>query len=235
MNKRLAIITVSAALAGGAAGMVINIPGLASAQSDNGTDTTQTITAASGAEAAAAEQAPTDLPPAMAAAIKGLVDNGTLTQTQADAVTKALLDARPEGRGPRGPRDGGLHIRGGLDGVAAVLGVTEDELHTALEAGKSIADVAKEKGVDVQKVIDSLVAKAKERTAQAVTDGKITQAQADERIAALTDNITKMVNGELPSMPEGRPGFRGHHGRFGEPPADANADPNAASGTGTSA
>ncbi|MFZ9706920.1 MAG: hypothetical protein ACO3CG_03670 [Ilumatobacteraceae bacterium] len=54
------------------------------------------------------------------------------------------------------------------------LGMTREEIRTGLESGKSIADLAKEKGVNVQKVIDALVAEAR----------------------AL---ITDMVNGKLPT------------------------------------
>jgi hypothetical protein len=54
------------------------------------------------------------------------------------------------------------------------LGMTREEIRAGLEAGKSIADLAKEKGVDIQKVIDALVAEARTR-------------------------ITDMVNGKLPT------------------------------------
>ncbi len=65
--------------------------------------------------------------------------------------------------------------------------------------GKSIADVAKEKGVDKQKVIDAMVADAKAKLAEAVTAGRITQAQADERLADLESHITELVNGTMPA------------------------------------
>jgi hypothetical protein len=52
--------------------------------------------------------------------------------------------------------------------------MTRDEIRAGLESGKSIADLAKEKGVNVQKVIDALVAEARTR-------------------------ITDMVNGKLPT------------------------------------
>lgn len=95
--------------------------------------------------------------------------------------------------GPGGPgRPGG---REGLGAAAKALGMTEAELRTALEGGTSLADVAQAKGVPVQKVIDALVAEAKTRIAAAVKAGKITQAQADERLKDLTQHITDRVNG----------------------------------------
>ena len=39
--------------------------------------------------------------------------------------------------------------------------MTADDLRTALQGGKSLADVAKDKGVDVAKVVDALVADLK--------------------------------------------------------------------------
>jgi len=225
MNKRLAIITVSAALAGGAAGMVINLPGLASAQDEGGTSTT----VAPAAPNTPSPQKPTELPPSMAAAIKGLVDNGTITQAQADAVTQALLSSLPVGRGPGGHKGGGMRVGKGLDAAATALGMTEAELRTALQGGKTIADVAKDKGVDVQKVIDAMVAEAKTHLDQAVTNGKLTQAQADQRLTTITDSITKLVNGQLPA---GGPGFPGHHDNDGDdnPPSGGTTDTTTATG-----
>ena len=52
--------------------------------------------------------------------------------------------------------------------AAQALGMTEAELRAELEAGKSIADVAEAEGVDVQVVIDALVARFTERAAEMV-------------------------------------------------------------------
>jgi len=42
--------------------------------------------------------------------------------------------------------------------IAGVIGISEDDLKTAIQSGQSIADIAKAHGVDPQKVIDALVA-----------------------------------------------------------------------------
>jgi polyhydroxyalkanoate synthesis regulator phasin len=91
------------------------------------------------------------------------------------------------GRGPGG-RGANLEV------AAEALGVTVEDLRTALRDGKTIAEVAEEKGVDKQKVIDALVAEAETKIAEAVTDGKITQEQADERLEKLTERITSFVD-----------------------------------------
>ena len=116
------------------------------------------------------------------------------------AMVDGTLPAGGRGGGHGGP--GGRH-GAGLTAAATALGISEEDLRTALGDDKSIADVAKEKGVDLQKVIDAMVAEAKTHLAAEVEDGRITQAQADERLADLETRITDMVNGKAPA---GRPG-----------------------------
>jgi hypothetical protein len=70
-----------------------------------------------------------------------------------------------------------------LDTAAKVLGMTSDELSTALQSGKTLERVATDKGVDIQKVQEAIQAahatEMRDRIKQAVTDGTITQANAD--------------------------------------------------------
>ena len=85
--------------------------------------------------------------------------------------------------------------------AANAIGISEDELRTALRSGQSIARVAESRNVDVQKVIDAMVGDVRKRVAEKVQSGDLTQAQADERLATLTERVTDMVN---------RPGGPGH-------------------------
>jgi polyhydroxyalkanoate synthesis regulator phasin len=138
-------------------------------------------------------------------ALSGLVDDGSLTQEQADEVATTLSDA---GLG-HGGHHGGDRI--GLETAADALGLTEAELRTALESdGTSLADVAQAQGVDVGTLVDALVQAQQDRIAQAVEDGRLTQAEADERLADLEARVTERVNSDDL--------IRGHHGRGG--PAD---------------
>lgn len=100
--------------------------------------------------------------------LSGAQDDTETTTTETDAV---------EHRGPGGFHDGEL-----LAAAAEALGVTEDELRTALEDGQSIADVAEAQGVDLQTVIDALVAQATERL--------------EEIEAALPERMEELVNKE---------------------------------------
>lgn len=135
-------------------------------------------------------------------ALSGLVTDGTLTQAQADSVASTLDEALPKRGGHSGP--GGHHgARHGLEAAATTLGITPEELRTALRGGQSLADVAASKGVAKEKLIAALVEEAKEHLAEKVTAGRLTQAEADTRLAELTAKITERV--EQKGLP-GRPG-----------------------------
>jgi DNA-binding Lrp family transcriptional regulator len=100
----------------------------------------------------------------------------------------------PEGRGPGHGRHRAAHVAAHLDVAAQAIGVSPVELRTALRDGQSIAQVARSKNVDVQKVVDALVADARSRLAAKVTAGELTQAEADEKAARLTERVTALVN-----------------------------------------
>ncbi len=131
-------------------------------------------------------------------ALSGLVDDGTLTQDQADAVAGALKEARPDHLpghfGAWGPRDGFVFGPSLLDDAAAAIGVDDDELLDALRDGETIAELAREKGVDPQDVIDAMVAAVHDRLDAAIEDGDLDQEAADERLADVTERITEFVN-----------------------------------------
>jgi hypothetical protein len=161
------------------------------------------------------------------AALDKLVADGTITQAQADKVLAALQAARPA-KGPgHGPGRGGF---GKLDVAATVLGMTVEELRTALQGGQSLADVAKAKGVDVAKVVDALVAELKAHLADHVASGKNTQAEVDQMLADARTRIEAFVNGQAPAGGFGFGGRRGHHGPMGGAPAGGTA-PSSSSGT----
>jgi hypothetical protein len=131
-------------------------------------------------------------------ALSGLVDDGTLTQDQADAVSDALKEARPDHLpghfGAWGPGDGFVFGPSLLDDAAEAIGVDDDELLDALRDGETIAELANEKGVDPQDVVDAMVAAVRDRLDTAVDDGDLDRAAADQRLAEATDRITGFVN-----------------------------------------
>jgi len=137
-----------------------------------------------------------------------------------DRVAEAVQrEGLPE-RGPGGPGGHGRgHFGAGLDAAAEAIGIESEELRAALEDGSTIAEVAEANDVEVQTVIDALVAEAETHLDDAVADGKLTEEKAAEMQANLADRIEAMVNGEGP------------HGGPGAPPAaDTEAE-----GTSTAA
>lgn len=201
MHKKLMATAVAASTLGGAAaGATLLAPGFAGAQ--DGTDTE--------AESPSPEQEQIRPEPGerIRAALQGLVDNGTLTDSQVDAVIEALADARPEGfEGRRGPGHRGHGLRGALGeggaDIAGLLDMEPTDVRDALREGATIADLAAQQGVDVDTIVDAIVDAAVERVDGALESGRIDQEKADEILANAEERAEAMVNGELE-----RPRFR---------------------------
>jgi hypothetical protein len=120
-------------------------------------------------------------------------------------VNAASPTASPTATATTTPATTGGHGAGGLGGrneavsdtsvVATAIGISEADLMTALSSGQTIAAVAKAHNVDVQKVIDALVADGQSELAAAVKAGTLTQAQADAQKAEVTQRATDQANG----------------------------------------
>jgi ribosomal protein S20 len=129
---------------------------------------------------------------------------GTLTQEQADRIKAAAANGFPahlgggKGRGGFGDHRG---IGGGAttEAAAKTLNMTLAELKTELQAGKTIAAVAAAKNVQVQTVKDAMLAAVKTSLDQQVTDGKLTQAQADAAYQAAPARIDQQINNTRPA------------------------------------
>jgi hypothetical protein len=162
------------------------------------------------------------------------VTGGKLTQAQADTLLanlKLTLPSQLQTKTVVGLERGFDGGRGGMKGgaqlttIATALGITEAELQTELQAGKSVADVAIAKSVSLDKVISAIVDAETKTLTQAVTDGKLTQAQADQRIANLKANLPAQL-AQAGWIGGGRGGGRGHGGQMpGTPQQTPNATP----------
>jgi hypothetical protein len=128
------------------------------------------------------------------------VAEGWLTDEQAELL-RWRMDQAPgsdmHGMG-KGMRDFGPGLRGGGDNLVSIaadkLGMSLTDLLTELQAGKSIADVAAEKSVDVQTIADAYLAQLKENLDESVTRGKITQKQADYSLEQAEERVTDQLN-----------------------------------------
>lgn len=87
----------------------------------------------------------------------------------------------------------------GLQAASTYLGVSEADLRTQLQSGKTLADVAKAtSGKTVDGLIQAIVNAETAQIDQAVKDGKLTAAQATTIKTNLTQRVTDMVNGTHP-------------------------------------
>jgi hypothetical protein len=104
-----------------------------------------------------------------------------------------------------------------LAAASKVLGITEAELKTELEAGKSVADVAKAKNIDLATVKAALLAEAKAHIDAEVAAGKHTAAEGAAKLAEVTSRIdTMLTTAGLPARgPHGEGGKGGHGGKGG--------------------
>jgi hypothetical protein len=98
--------------------------------------------------------------------------------------------------------------------IAETIGISASDLKAGVDAGKTIAEIADANGSSAQKVIDALVADVTAHLDAEVASGEHTQAEADQRIAAVTTRITTMVN-DTQNAPfgghgMGGPGMGGH-------------------------
>ncbi len=111
-------------------------------------------------------------------------DDSTDT-TVTDDTTVAPDDAARQGRGGRGDKGAA---------VAEILGLTQDEVRTALSEGQTVADLAAAQGVDIQTVIDAIIADMTEHVEEHVADGGLTEAEAAEKLANAEERVTDRVN-----------------------------------------
>jgi AraC-like DNA-binding protein len=112
------------------------------------------------------------------------VKDGRITQAQADALRQRVTEIDPflGGRNGRGPAS--IPMLGALRGemptiMAETLGMTVDELTTARQQGKTIGELAEEKGLDATELRTAFLKVLDTHLKEAVSAGKLTQAQAD--------------------------------------------------------
>jgi hypothetical protein len=187
-------------------------------------------------------------PAALSAALKKALDDqvdaavaaGRITKTEGDAL-KARIDAghvplvggfgdsfgaRPRvGFGLRHdrPRMVAPAMFGpGLQAATSYLGITPDQLRSALASGKSLAQVARDHGKTAEGLVAALSAAAKSRLDRAVAAKGLSSAQEQAILHRLRAFFQRLVNRTLPApmmmRPRPGPGF-GWHRRHWIPPA----------------
>jgi hypothetical protein len=158
-------------------------------------------------------------PSALSAALKKALENrvddavaaGRLTKAQGDELKQRIESGDMPLFGGPGPAFHHHGPFGGLDAAATYLGLTDAQLRTQLESGKSLADVAKAQSKTVDGLVQAMVDAAKKKLDAAVAAGRLTQSRADSILSELKSHTADFVNGTAPRF-----GLR--HFRGGLPP-----------------
>ena len=224
--RRIAALALSGALIAGGTGAAI-----AAVTNDDASKTEQAILDDAAKRLDVTSEKLRDaLSAAQDAQLDQAVEDGDLTQKQADAIKQARkasgrVLAGPGlhgGPGPhgilklhdrtRGPRLHHFGLRGELFAdLAKALGTTEAKLKEQLRDGRSVADVAKANGTSLADVRSAVRAATKTRLDKAVEDGDLTRKQADAILERIEDHVTAIGSGKALRL---RRHFRG-----AEPPA----------------
>jgi hypothetical protein len=140
-------------------------------------------------------QTSADLKQAELQTVDQMVEDGQLTQAQANRIKQRIQSGKGSGPFfgfPRGGRFGNSALITSLrtvelNAVAGALGMSASDLETQLRAGKTIADLEQSKGVSDATVRTAAHDAAKTTLDPAVKNGTITQSQEDtilQRIAS---------------------------------------------------
>jgi hypothetical protein len=111
-------------------------------------------------------------------------------------------DASKDGEPTDSGRVCGFGHFAALDDVAGFLGLSADALRDRLAGGESLAQVAEAQGSSRDELKQFLLDRAEERVAEKVAEGRIDQAEADEKLERFSANLDELIDRE--GLPEGR-------------------------------
>src|SRR5439155_26964986 len=119
------------------------------------------------------------------------------------------------------------HHMHGLPVAAKYLGLTEAQLDSKLESGKTLAQVAKDQGKSVDGLVAAMKADLKQKLDRAVSDGRMTKSDENKALSDADQRLKNFVNGKLirPVRPDG---WFGHRDEFGARPGTGYQGPPAA-------
>jgi hypothetical protein len=90
--------------------------------------------------------------------------------------------------------------------AAKQLGVTPDQLKDDLKSGQTLDQLAQEKGITLDNLATAETKGAANELSKQVASGKLTQAQADARLAALQQaELTRLQNAKHPFIVHPKP------------------------------
>ena len=177
LKKTLPLAAVALVI-GLALGSTVFAPGAADAQESDSTESTGSDTAQ--------ERWLEFLQP--------LVEDGTLTDTQAEAVADHLASAPPGRHGRFVGRVPGLML---FAEAAEIIGIEPGDLREALADGSTLAEVAEANGVEPETLIDGLLTALEEKLDELVESEKLTEEKAAEILENAPGRIENFVNAEV--------------------------------------
>jgi hypothetical protein len=126
------------------------------------------------------------------AVLDALVAKNVITQAQEDAIIAALAAAHDKDRDHPNLR---AFVGDVFKASVDYLGLPAETVRKDLMAGQSLGQIANATpGKSRDGLIDTLDAKASERIKDAVTSGKLTQAEADALLPKVKEAIVKIVD-----------------------------------------
>ena len=150
---------------------------------------------------------------------KALAD-GKITQDEADKIKEKINSGDfPFFGGPGFGHGFAKGFRAGfcaganIEDIADFLGVDVSVVRDGLMNEQSLAQIAEANGKSRDELKSYLTSRVTDKLTQAVTDGDITQAQADEKLQNFTDNLDEMIDRTGPLF-RGGPRFHGGPGHF---------------------
>lgn len=133
-------------------------------------------------------------------AINKAVADGKLTKEQAEKRLSSLKEYVAKWDGTI--KEHGFHGRMGMDKTFQRLGLSKEYIINAEKSGKSIFEIAKTKGFTEEQVKNMIIQDRAEAINKAVTDGRITKEEANDRISKMKERISKW-DGKLHFNKEG--------------------------------
>jgi hypothetical protein len=148
-----------------------------------------------------------DVTAMLTARVETALANGWIAQARADALIAEIEERVAAVINGEADFDGALRDRfpmrlrpnrmALIDAAAEATGLTRGQILGQLIDGATLSSIITENGGDVDAVIALAAERAAARLAQAVNNGRITQAQADELLQRLTEMLQDAMNGTL--------------------------------------
>ncbi len=142
--------------------------------------------------------------------------SASVSQDGQTGTDQSAADAGKNRDGKWMDRKGG-GLRGGniVKETAEVLGLTEAEIRTALEAGSTFAEIAEGKGMTQSVLVQKLIVLETAQIEERLSEGSITETEAAEWKEGLSDRLTRIVESSEAGFGKGHgKGGRGF-GKFG--------------------